>query len=177
MMTENSSRNVLLVAALAAALAGCSSEKKEADCVPAVGGDAAGKAKIVSTPLFVDPQAGKKNNDWCRACVMGTKGYASCQRVFGDTPDEPRDKIRERARIKACVDSGYTETNCPAGAIIGQSCKGDPPPPGSMDPGAALQNLYQKLNPDGVVQPKKPAEAKPAAPTDASGKPKIITVD
>lgn len=163
-----------LVAALAAG--GCSSKEKEPDCVPAIGAPEAPKPGVVSRPLVVGDAADKKNNDWCRACVMGPKGYASCQRVYGDTPDEPRDRIRERALKRACADSGYAGEACPAQAVIGQSCKGDPPPPGAMAPGDALQNLYQKLNPGGAVPPKGTAK-EPVAGKDASGKPKIIVVE
>jgi hypothetical protein len=163
--------------ALAAALAACSQDKKATDCVPAVGAAAATQPKVTSRRLFVDDQAGKKDNDWCRACVMGTKGYASCQRVYGDTPTEARDAIKERARVKACVDTGYTATACPASATIGIVCKGDPPPPGATDPGAALQNLYRSLNPNGPVAPKPSASPAPQAGSSDTKKPDKIFVE
>ncbi len=163
--------------ALAAALAACSQDKKTPDCVPAVGAAAATQPKVTSRRLFVDDQAGRKNNDWCRACVMGTKGYASCQRVYGDTPTEARDAIKERARVKACVDSGYTATTCPASATIALVCKGDPPPPGAGNPGTALQDLYRSLNPNGPVPPKPSASPTPPAGSSASQKPAKIFVE
>jgi hypothetical protein len=176
--TSHLAARAVALAALAAALSSCSSEKKEPDCVPAVDSDTQPKQKIVSKRLFIDDQADKKGNDWCRACVMGNKGYASCQRVYGDTPTEARDAIKERARVKACVDSGYTATSCPASATIAIVCKGDPPPPNGGNPAAALQNLYRSLNPDGPVGPKQPARDKPSpTATDASGKPKAIIVE
>ena len=154
MTTPWARRKVLLSASLAAlaaawalVLPSCSSDKKEPDCVPAAGAKTDGDGKTYEmTPLLVDKEA-KKNNDWCRACIMGPKGYASCQRVYGDTPTEPRDVIRQRARTKACVDSGFPADGCPDKATIGITCKGDPPPPNAGDPAKALQDLYKKLNP------------------------------
>jgi hypothetical protein len=148
MTTTKTAKGILPAAALAVAagLASCSSEKKEPDCVPAPAADTAKTEKYEMTRLNIDA-VGKKDNDWCRACVMGPKRYASCQRVYGDTPTEPRDAIRERARIKACLDSGFPAGICPANATIGITCKGDPPPPGAGNPGKALQDMFNQLNP------------------------------
>jgi len=176
MRTKATLFRAVYCAALASFLASCSSDEKEPDCVPAPVADSAKKPKIVSTPLFIDDQAGKKDNDWCRACVMGNKGYASCQRIYGDTPTEARDAIKERARIKACVDSGYTAENCPPTAMIGMVCKGDPPPANAPAPGAILQDLYRSLNPGGAVPPKT-AGANSAATQSASGAEKRPAVE
>ena len=78
---------------------------------------------------------------------MGPKGFASCQRVYGDTKDEPRDKVRERARVKACLDAGFKADACPPNAVIGIVCKGDPPAANAGDPAKILQGMYQQLNP------------------------------
>jgi hypothetical protein len=158
-------RTAVALAAAALVLPACSSEKKEQDCVPATGAKPEAGKKMEMTPLLVENQ-GKKDNDWCRACIMGPKGYASCQRVYGDTPTEPRDGIRERARVKACVDSGFPKDACPASATIGIACKGDPPPPSAGNPGKILQDMYKQLNPPpagtGSSQLPTPGDAKPA---------------
>jgi len=161
MMTSNPRKKILLGASLAAvvtawalALPSCSSEKKEPDCVPAEGAQPANAAKYEMTPLNVENQD-KKNNDWCRACVMGPKRFASCQRVYGDTPTEPREAIRERARIKACVDSGFPAGACPAGSTIGIACKGEPPPANAGNPADILQDMYKQMNPPPKQDPSK----------------------
>jgi len=149
----------MAAAAWALAIAGCSSGEAAPDCVPAT--DTAGGQKVVieTTPLPKD-DAAQRNNDWCRVCVMGER-FASCQRVYGVTAEEPRDKIKERARVKACEDAGYPAAACPQKAIIGTICKGDPPPAGSQDPAKAIQTLFQQLNPPpgGAAAP---GDAKPA---------------
>jgi hypothetical protein len=181
-MTRNAPFLAPILFVLATAPFGaCSSEKKQPDCAPAAGQSATPQPKVETTPLVIDAQAGKKDNDWCRVCALGNKGYASCQRVYGDTPTEAREAIKERARKKACVDAGFTAENCPASAIIGTACKGDPPPAGAASMGDALQDLYRNLNPDGPVPPKQ-KDAKPAADakaqTGAAGaKPDVVKVE
>jgi hypothetical protein len=140
---------VTIVVAWALPLPSCSSESKQPDCVPADGAQTKKGATYEMTPLVIG-NADKKNNDWCRACVMGPNRFASCQRVYGDTPTEPRDAIRERARIKACVDSGFKADACPTGATIGIACKGDPPPPNAGNPAKILQDMYKQMNPPPV---------------------------
>jgi hypothetical protein len=165
-MTVSKSRRRFLWHALAAgvaalAAAACSSEKAQPDCVPAPASKPAEKgAKYEMTPLG-GLDAEKKDNDWCRACVMGPKGYASCQRVYGDTPTEAREVIRVRARDKACADAGFPKDACPASATIGIVCKGDPPPPNAGDPAKILQGMYKQLNPPPA--PSAPAGAPPAS--------------
>ena len=155
------------IAAVAAALVlpACSSEKKEPDCVPAADTKAQAGKKYEVTPLLTE-NMGKKDNDWCRACIMGPKAFASCQRVYGDTKTEPREKIRERARAKACVDSGFPADACPVSATIGIVCKGDPPPANSGDPAKILQDMYQQMNPPpakaGSTGAPPPGDKKPA---------------
>lgn len=138
--------SAVAVAATALALPSCSSEKKEPDCVPAADAKPEKGQKVEVTPLLVGNQD-KKDNDWCRVCIMGPKGYASCQRVYGDTKAEPREPIRERARVKACVDAGFPADACPTTAVIGIVCKGDPPPPNAGNPAAILQDMYKQMNP------------------------------
>jgi hypothetical protein len=151
------------VTAWALALPSCSSESKQPDCVPADGAQPKKGGTYEMTPLKVE-DADKKNNDWCRACVMGPNRFASCQRVYGDTPTEPREAIRERARIKACVDSGFKADACPAAATIGIACKGDPPPPNAGNPAKILQDMYQQMNP-AQANPKGAAPPSPADPS------------
>lgn len=157
-------RSTPAVVAAALALPACSSEKKEPDCVPAAEPKRLAEGqKIEMTPLQID-SAEKEKLDWCRACIMGPKGYASCQRVYARTPTEPREEVRKRAREKACVDSGFPADACPTTAEIGIVCKGDPPPPNSGDPAKALQNMYQKLNPPPAGAPSAGAPEKSGAP-------------
>jgi hypothetical protein len=105
---------------------------------------------------------------------MAKIGYASCQRVFAETAEEERDSIRARARAKACADAKYPKDACPDQAVINIQCKGEAPPPGTPDPGTAMQNLFQKMGGSDAkleVSPRpedKPEEAKPEAKPKAS---------
>jgi hypothetical protein len=99
------------------------------------------------------------NADWCRACVMGPRGYASCQRAVAEGPADTKDALRAKAKDRACKDSGFT-AQCPDKAVVGIFCKGDNPPKGSLTAGQALQKIY--FGPKGpVAQP--PGDAKPGA--------------
>lgn len=162
-------RSAAALAAAALALPACSSEKKEPDCVPAADAKPEAGKKYEVTPL-VTGDKDKKDNDWCRACIMGPKGYASCQRVYGDTPAEPREKVRARARAKACVDSGFPADACPETATIGIVCKGEPPPPNAGDPAKILQGMYQQLNPP-------PAKAGSAGAPPPAGDKKPVVIE
>lgn len=82
------------------------------------------------------------NADWCRACVMSPKGFASCQRVYAETTTEPREVVRQRSLDKACLDAGFGKGACPDQAIIAVGCKDDPPAPGTKNAGEALQQLF-----------------------------------
>lgn len=143
-------RRALIAFALALAIAGCSSKGAEGDkeCVDPPPEAVEKAKKSVKVERFGLGKAGdedKESKDWCRACVMSMQGYASCQRVYAESPDEGRDSLRARARDKACLDAKYPKDACPAKAVINVLCKGDPPPPGTPDPGTALQNLYKAM--------------------------------
>ena len=167
----------LAAVALAAAITGCSSKGTEGDkdCVdppPEAVEQAKKTVQIERIGLGRAGDEDKESKDWCRACVMSTRGYASCQRVYAKSPDEGRDSLRARAREKACLDAKYPKDACPDKAVINLLCKGDPPPAGTPDPGTALQNLYKAMGggqPAGAA-PTKP-EAKPEA--KASETPKV----
>jgi hypothetical protein len=164
---------------LGALSGGCSGKGKEADkeCVDPPPEAVAGAKKTVTIERFGLGKAGsedKEKKDWCRACVMAKMGYASCQRVFAETPDEERDSIRARARAKACADAKYPKDACPDQAVINIQCKGEAPPPGTPDPGTALQNLFEKMggyDAKPEVPPKPGAKAGPE--TDKVDKPSV----
>ena len=154
---------------LGALVSGCSGQGKEAEeeCVDPPPEAVAGAKKTVTAERFGLGKAGdenKEDKDWCRACVMAKIGYASCQRVFADAPGEERDAIRSRARAKACADAQYPKDACPDQAVINIQCKGEAPPPGTPDPGSALQNLFQKMG-GSDVGPKASPKASPEAKT------------
>lgn len=151
----------LVAAALLLTVAGCSSKGAEGDkeCVDPPPEAVEQAKKTVQIERFGLGKAGDENKadkDWCRACVMSLKGYASCQRVYAQSPDEGRDSLRARARVKACLDAGYPKEACPDKAVINLLCLGDDLPPGTPDPGTALQNLFKSM---GGGQPEKGAPA------------------
>ncbi len=120
----------------------CSSQKAEKECVDP-------PKSVVPKTLRSLGEGGPKKKpvnkakaDWCRACVMGPKGWASCMKVFAEKQDEARDRTKQRAKEKACIDSGYEKDQCPQKAVIALTCKGDPPPKGTTTPAKALQQLY-----------------------------------
>jgi hypothetical protein len=161
------------VLAAASVTAACGGGEEEVDCVPAEkpAPKPEKKAKVVKRVL--NPQAmANPDGNWCRACVMGPRGYASCQKVYEQNSDEELASIRRRARTKACLDAGFKDdSSCPDAAIIGLTCKGDPPPPNATDPSTALQQLfYGKKGPPADGSGKSPVE--PAAEADpAAGAP------
>jgi len=157
-------RTALALAVVTWLAAGCSGKKEqeEQECVDPPPEANAGEKKTVKLERFGLGKAGdegKEQKDWCRACVMSKVGYASCQRVFADKEGEDRDTLRKRARDKACVDAKFEADACPEEAVINIQCKGDVPPPGTPDPGTALQNLYKKM---GGGQPKVQVNPRPA---------------
>ncbi len=117
----------------------CSSEKKEKECVDP---PPAPSKKVTEMPLPMKSTVDKSKADWCRACVMGPKGWASCMKVYAENEGETRDLLKNRARDKACVDSGYEKDKCPQQSVIALTCKGDAPPKGTTTPGKALQQLF-----------------------------------
>lgn len=171
--TERGRAATLFCAVLACGLAACGSpEKTEEECVEPAADTGKQPDPVERVPLGVvkpDPEKA----DWCRACVMSLKGFASCQRVFALKEGEPREVLRGRARAKACDDAGFAGGSCPDGAVIAQACKGDPRPDGGVHPGQALQQIYLKMN-QGEAPSKPSAEpaapAAPAEPTPGDGK-------
>lgn len=116
---------------------GCGSASGEQDCVQAT--DSTPEQVVLErTKLKIDRDA-----DWCRACVMGLKGYASCQRVYASDEKEERVALRQRALDKACLDAGYEAGVCPAGAVIGALCKGEKEPKDMPTAAQALQRFYE----------------------------------
>ena len=85
--------------------------------------------------------------NWCRACVVGPHGFMSCQRVNQSNTAETEEQLREKARIAACTDSGFTETNCPPDKVISVACKGDPPPKDKRAAGEALLKALKNSGP------------------------------
>ncbi len=145
---------ILMVFALGPALPGCGSESGAKDCVPAPK-DAAQKTIVERTRLKVD-----KDGDWCRACVMGLKGYASCQRVYALEDGQERVALRQRALDKACLDAGYEPGKCPVQAVVGVLCKGEKEPEDMPSAAQALQRFYEG-------KPiRQPEDKKDGSPTD-----------
>jgi hypothetical protein len=66
------------------------------------------------------------DDDWCRACVMGPS----------------REALKESSKEKACDDAGFEKGGCPDKAVLGITCKGDKPPPGSEDAAKAMQAVF-----------------------------------
>lgn len=164
----------LLVAVLSGgAGAGCRGESKEPECVDPPAEAAKPDPQPTKVERFGLGRAGdedKEQKDWCRACVMSKLGYASCQKVYADQPDVPRDDLRARARAKGCADAKFPSDACPDSAVISLLCKGDPPPSGTPDPGTALQNLHQALS-EGKLPAAPPADTAGASSADAAPPP------
>ncbi|HUT77456.1 MAG TPA: hypothetical protein VM285_07205 [Polyangia bacterium] len=140
----------LSLAALLPLLWSCapSGDRPVADCETAgATGEAKASVRIERVGLGRVGDGDNRDKDWCRACVWSKVGFASCQRVHAVSVGEERALIRARARAKACEDAGWPADSCPEDKIISLLCEGDAPPPGTRDPGDALQDLYRKLNP------------------------------
>ncbi|MCP4676669.1 MAG: hypothetical protein GY854_14390 [Deltaproteobacteria bacterium] len=139
----------------------CSSKKDEAaDCVDP---PAAQKKQVVTREnLGVTKGAGgrKAGADWCRACVFGPKGWASCQVAYAENEGENRQAVKDRARQKACDDAGFAKGKCPQEAVKAMTCKGDKPGKKSKDPAKELQKLFFPKKGDG--EKNMPASPKPA---------------
>jgi hypothetical protein len=95
------------------------------------------------TPIRMNP----KDVMWCRSCVVGPHGFMSCQSVTQSNLSETVDELRDRARIAACVDSGFTKDNCPASGVISVVCKGDPPPADKTAAGKAMLDALKNSGP------------------------------
>ena len=112
---------------------------------------------------------------WCRSCVVGPAGYMSCKTVRPNGASESTDVLRERARVDACVDSGFTKDNCPGSNVISLVCKGDPEPEDKTAAGKALLNALRGSGPvvltkDGKTVPNVMYQQKsgPGAPEPSS---------
>jgi len=139
-----------LVFVMTQLLAGCGTREEEPDCVT----DPNAKPVVIEKKVetFGLGKVGdkeKRNNDWCRACVMSRANFASCQRVYADAPGDVEDKapLKKKALDKACADAGYKTGECPDSALISMMCKGEKPPEGTKGAAEAVQDLFQKLNP------------------------------
>jgi hypothetical protein len=134
---------VILVVALA-----CSRQNKEEEACDT----APDKVQAAAKPQTAEKEKRMRvpapsDADWCRACVVGPHGFMSCQRVNGSY-GESLNSLRERARIKACLDSGFTEASCPSESVIAISCKDDKP---AKDKTAAGKKVMQALKKSGPL--------------------------
>ena len=130
-----------------------------------------------------------RNVMWCRSCVVGPAGYMSCKTVRPNAASESNDALRERARVEACVDSGFTKDNCPGSNVISLMCKGDPEPKDKTAAGKAMLDALRGSGPvvltkDGKTVPnimydKKagPGAPEPSAATKDSAKKDEKSVD
>lgn len=132
--------------ALALALAGCE-KKEEVKCEDLKPATQQPKPKKSLEPLSM-LAAGNRDpsSDWCRTCVMGPKGWASCQTVYAENKEESRDAIKVRSREKACDDAGFAKGQCPDKAVLGVTCKGDKAPAGNDRAVKGMQAVFFKGN-------------------------------
>jgi hypothetical protein len=147
----------LFVIALSAIFLACSSKSKEPDCVPA-STDQGQPMKVTRTPVIVPAPQSLKDGKWCQACVIGPKGWASCQVAFAQNESEAEEALKARSREQACLDAGFEKGKCPQDATVRIKCKGDSPSKNQVTPGKALQDLFY-----GTAKP----QAKPAQPKKA----------
>jgi hypothetical protein len=115
----------------------------------------------------------------------------SCQRVNQKDTGETEQALRDRARIAACTDSGFTATNCPPDKVISVACKGDPPPTNQRAAGEALLKALKNndslvLTKDGtrlekikkeVGDTKDKVDATKAAPAEVDSTKPAATID
>lgn len=134
---------------------GCNTQKSEPECIEPPKSNP--QKVVVQRRLPIQPpDPEKQKRDWCRTCVMGPEGWASCQVAFGETDDEPRDLIKKRSRERACLDSGFKEGECPDNRVVAVTCKGEETPKGHDETAKALQKAFFSKR----AQDDKPAEAK-----------------
>lgn len=144
----NKKRQAIVVILTTMGLFGCKIQKDEKECVDppntvvsqTASTSAGDKEK---KKLVVD----KNDVNWCRACVVGPHGFMSCQRVDQSNTGETDKELREKSRLKACTDSGFTETNCPPDKVISVVCKTDPPPKDKRAAGEALLKALKTSGP------------------------------
>jgi hypothetical protein len=146
-------KRVLVMVCVLSVFNGCKSKKEgsDEDCVDPPNASVTKEATAASADGKSAPQnkvvMSDKDVNWCRACVMGPHGFMSCQRVSQSTTTETMEQLRDRARIAACKDSGFTETNCPPDKVISVACKGDPPPKDKRAAGEALLKALKTSGP------------------------------
>lgn len=143
-----------VVVCIASLGTGCSSKSKASECADT---ETSEPAKAVVPD--------KSESDWCHACVLGPKGYASCQKVYAVDERESRDSLRKRAKDRACTDAGYKEGECPAGAIGSLVCKGAALPKAMPSNEGVAQAFKQILE---------HAQSQGASPRDSDSSPKDI---
>ena len=131
--------------ALTLALACSRQTKKEEECDTPKKAESAPKPepKPEGKRMWV---GGTPDSDWCRACVVGPHGFMSCQRVDASS-GESRDSLRQRARVKACLDSGFTEESCPDESVIAIACKDDKPAKDKTAAGRKVMKALKKSGP------------------------------
>ena len=145
-------RRVVLVLGVCGVLAGCKVKKNE-ECVEPVKeaagakdnageANASGASAAASVKKIADEDA-----DWCRACVVGPHGFMSCQRRSATDPSETLESLREKARVAACTDSGFSADACPKDKVIGLVCKGDPEPKDKREAGTKLLKALKSSGP------------------------------
>ncbi len=128
-------------AGCAALVIGCSSKEQEQECVDPPAAEKTTKTVTHDNLGRVSAPA-KKGGDWCRTCVMGPKGWASCQVAHAEKEGEDRATIKARARERACDDAGFPKGQCPDKAVLAVTCKGDKKPGSAEDPARALQKMF-----------------------------------
>ncbi len=174
-------RNLILIALLAAIVfvSACKRSDAPEECVDPKG--TAVTPKEASKSAAAPVKMNDKDIPWCRSCVVGPAGFMSCQTVRKENTAETDAALRDRARIAACVDSGFTKDNCPASNVVSTACKGDPPPADKTAAAKAMLNALKSSGPvvvtkDGKTLPnamyKEPAGPgePPAEKTDAASK-------
>jgi hypothetical protein len=153
MMGEKRIKVIFMVLAfgLAGVLACSRQAKKDEECETRDKVETPAKAQPKKSDSRVYIKKGTRQPvgevDWCRACVVGPHGFMSCQRVNAASKDETREALRGRARIKACLDSGFTEESCPSESVIAIACKGDKPAADKTAAGKKVMKALKKSGP------------------------------
>ena len=155
-----------VIAGLIVLLAACSKKDAELDCVEPEPPATQKKQSVTRKKLGATKGGGarKAGADWCRACVFGPKGWASCQVAYAENQGEDRQAIKDRAREKACDDAGFAKGKCPTQAVKAITCKGDKAGAKTKDPAKELQKLFFPKNGAGakpVAEKKTPVPPKP----------------
>ncbi|MCP4605762.1 MAG: hypothetical protein GY847_35450 [Proteobacteria bacterium] len=133
----------LILIGVIALISACSSENKEVECVDPPQEDKKTKKVVTRDRLNTTGwNKARKDADWCRTCVMGPKGWASCQVAYAEKEGESRDVVKKRSQGKACDDAGFEKGTCPTKAVVAQTCKGDKSLKKNEGQAKALQGLF-----------------------------------